>query len=259
MTILLAAVIIGGRKNAGVAQAQEVTGTNGTTTTTTLALKAANVHWGYFSKNLTPVLTCPSGTTVVVEMATHHACDDWDAMILGDAGLEDIYTWNSINGANEPNRGATGKGDGVHILTGPIYVEGAEPGDILKVEILNLRPRVNPTNGKTYGSNAAAWWGYHARVPKLDGTKFTAGTFSGTPTQNDELVTIYEVRDDGQGQGFAVPVYQFEWPVITDPVRTRTLLYIYMAPPPPSNMTTAQLLLMLLVYQNNHTQDGCDA
>jgi Acetamidase/Formamidase family len=222
-TAILVAIITGGhKKNAGVvAQAQEGADTNGTTTTTTLlALKAANVHWGYFSKNLTPVLTCPSGTTVVVEMATHHACDDWDAMISGDAGLEDIYTWNSINGANEPYRGATGKGDGVHILTGPIYVEGAEPGDILKVEILNLRPRVNPTNGKTFGSNAAAWWGYHARVPKLDGTKFTAGSFSGTPTQNDELVTIYEVRDDGQGQGFAVPVYQFEWPVITDPVRT---------------------------------------
>lgn len=35
-------------------------------------------------------------------------------------------------------RGATGGGDGVHVLTGPIYVNGAQPGDVLKVEILAL-------------------------------------------------------------------------------------------------------------------------
>jgi acetamidase/formamidase len=55
---------------------------------------------------------------------------------------------------------------GVHVLTGPIFVEGAEPGDVLKVEILDLVPRVNP-DGKTFGSNAAAWWGYHARANKV--------------------------------------------------------------------------------------------
>jgi acetamidase/formamidase len=43
-----------------------------------LALNANNVHWGYFSKTLTPILTVDSGTEVMVEMATHHACDDWD-------------------------------------------------------------------------------------------------------------------------------------------------------------------------------------
>lgn len=45
------------------------------------------------------------------------------------------------------------------VLTGPIAVNGAQPGDVLKVEILDLRPRVNPNTKKTYGINAAAWWG----------------------------------------------------------------------------------------------------
>ena len=43
-------------------------------------------------------------------------------------------------------------------------LRGAEPGDVLKVEILDLKPRpsANPDfAGKTFGSNAAAWWGYH--------------------------------------------------------------------------------------------------
>ena len=58
-------------------------------------------------------------------------------------------------------RGA-GEGLGVHLLTGPIYIEGAEPGDILEVRILDvrLRPSANPNHpGKAFGSNAAAWWG----------------------------------------------------------------------------------------------------
>lgn len=76
-------------------------------------------------------------------------------MIKGDAGMESIYKWDE-NGANEPDRGATGGGDGVHILTGPIYVNGAEPGDILMVEIVDLKARKNP-DGKAFGSNAAAW------------------------------------------------------------------------------------------------------
>jgi hypothetical protein len=41
-----------------------------------------------------------------------------------------------------------GAGDGVHIMTGPIYVCGAEPGDILQVDILDLQPRKNPATGK---------------------------------------------------------------------------------------------------------------
>lgn len=121
-----------------------------------LKLGADTVHWGYFSKTIEPVISIVSGEEIMVEMATHHACDDWDRMIKGDAGMEDVFTWG-LNSTNEAFRGATGGGDGVHILTGPIYVEDAEPGDILKVEILDLVPRVN-ADGKTFGSNAAAWW-----------------------------------------------------------------------------------------------------
>ena len=114
-------------------------------------------------------------------MATHHGCDDWDLMIEGDPGMEDVFYWSNMEGANEHFRGASGGGDGVHILTGPIYVEGAEPGDMLKVEILDLKPRKNPATGRTFGSNAAAWWGFHARVPRVDGSSFKAGMFTNTP------------------------------------------------------------------------------
>ena len=89
--------------------------------------------------------------------------------------MESIYLWNE-DGANEAYRGGSGGGDGVHVLTGPIYVNDAEPGDILKVEILDLKARVNP-EGRAFGSNAAAWWGYQARVDKVDGSELTRPSF----------------------------------------------------------------------------------
>jgi hypothetical protein len=57
----------------------------------------------------------------------------------------------------------------VHIMTGPIHVCGAEPGDVLQVDILDLWPRKNPKSGKTYGVNAAASWGYQWRQPYKTG------------------------------------------------------------------------------------------
>jgi acetamidase/formamidase len=43
---------------------------------------------------------------------------------------------------------------GPHIMTGPIYVEDARPGDMLEVSYLSMTPRCR------YGSNLAANWGY---------------------------------------------------------------------------------------------------
>lgn len=52
-------------------------------------------------------------------------------MIKGDKGVESIYAWGQKMGIDA--RGASGQGDGVHIMTGPIYVCGAMPGDVLQV------------------------------------------------------------------------------------------------------------------------------
>jgi acetamidase/formamidase len=46
------------------------------------------------------------------------------------------------------------RGPGPHLLTGPIAVEDARPGDVLAVEILELAPRL------AFGTNLAAHWGH---------------------------------------------------------------------------------------------------
>ncbi|KAL4425548.1 hypothetical protein ABPG75_009564 [Micractinium tetrahymenae] len=156
--------------------------------------------WGYYFKGIRPALVAKPGDEVFVEMVTHHAGDDYAKMIKGDPGLEDIYRWTQ-QGQTMFMRGAEGGGQGVHVLTGPIHVCGSEPGDVLqagtRVDILSLSPRKNPRTGKSYGSNAAAGWGY----------QFRAGFRDNDPR---EVITIYEVTKEG-GQVYVKPDYQFRF------------------------------------------------
>jgi acetamidase/formamidase len=86
-------------------------------------------------------------------------------MIQNDPGVTSVYSWSALSApgvsAATKMRGASGGGDGVHILTGPIKVVDANgvpaaPGDVIKVDVLSLKPRLNPA-GKSFGINAAAW------------------------------------------------------------------------------------------------------
>jgi acetamidase/formamidase len=174
------------------------------------------VHWGYFSKSLKPVVEIDSGDFVTIETLTHHAYDDFERMIKGDPGAESVYYWakdkKNVNrrgagpmDASIHGRGA-GEGFGVHICTGPVFVRGAEPGDILEVRIVDVKPRpcVNPQyTGKAFGSNAAAWWGFHYNDLL-------------TEPKPREVITIYEVDALGD-RNWAKAVYNFQWVPQTDP------------------------------------------
>ncbi len=174
------------------------------------------VHWGYFSKLLKPVVEVNSGDFVTIEALTHHADDDFERMIKGDPGAESVYYWDKQRkgvdrrgaGPMQPTlfgRGA-GEGLGVHICTGPVLVRGAEPGDILEVRILDvrLRPGANPQyKGRSFGSNAAAWWGFHYNDLL-------------TEPKPREVITIYELDTAGE-QNWARAVYNFRWVPQTDP------------------------------------------
>lgn len=106
----------------------------------------STVHWGFFDPRLDPVLTVSSGDLVQIETLTHHAGDAPD--LLMDAGIDAVFEQ------------VTDRGPGPHLLTGPIAIEGARPGDVLQVDILEAVPRL------PYGSNLAAHWGHlYAEVP----------------------------------------------------------------------------------------------
>jgi len=103
---------------------------------------AGTVHWGYFDPTIAPVLTVRSGDLVQAQAVTHHAGDAPELMM--DNQITALF-----NEIPESDRNP-----GVHIMTGPIYLEDAKPGDMLEVRYLRMTPRVN------YGSNLAANWGH---------------------------------------------------------------------------------------------------
>lgn len=132
------------------------------------------VNWGYFDRSTEPVRRVAPGDLVRIETASHHAGDAPDYMM--DDGIREIY--RSIDPED--------RGPGVHIVTGPIHVEGAEPGDVLECRILDLRPRL------PYGINVSANWG------------LLYDDFEQT-----EYVTLYEVDER---TGMARARFQYEFP-----------------------------------------------
>src|SRR5882724_6037652 len=174
------------------------------------------VHWGYFSKLLPPLVEVNSGDFVTIEVLTHHANDDAERMVKGDPGAESVFFWDKQRkgvdrrgaGPMTPTlfgRGA-GEGLGVHICTGPVSVRGAQPGDILEVRIIDVSPRPCANaqyKGKSFGSNAAAWWGFHYKELL-------------TEPKPREVITIYEVDSSGE-KNWAQAVYNFRWTPQTDP------------------------------------------
>jgi len=100
------------------------------------------VVWGYISARAPPVLRIKSGTTVRIDTMSHQGLltKDDPVAFFGAAGIKPDEV---LQDAKDIYRKVPhGKGLGVHVLTGPIYVEGAVPGDALEVRVLDLEFRV---------------------------------------------------------------------------------------------------------------------
>lgn len=100
------------------------------TVTHELRLTPEHVHWGYYDARIAPVLRVASGDRVRVE-----------TMVAG--GLQRLR----LAGATEAEipeslklveQRVTERGPGVHPMTGPIYIDGAQPGDTLEVRIVAI-------------------------------------------------------------------------------------------------------------------------
>jgi acetamidase/formamidase len=98
------------------------------------------VHWGYWDGSLAPVLKIASGDRVKIETVSgdvsHLPKPESDLVILPDhrAVLD-----------------AGRRGPGPHHLTGPIEIDGAEPGDVLEVRIADITLRQD--------------WGWNLQMP----------------------------------------------------------------------------------------------
>jgi acetamidase/formamidase len=97
----------------------------------TLLATPQTVAWGYYSGQSKPVLTVRSGDTV--RMQTLSTCGSPERMIANGVKPEDIPPYTA-----PIYKEVTEKGPGGHILTGPVAILEAEPGDVLEVQILKV-------------------------------------------------------------------------------------------------------------------------
>lgn len=87
-------------------------------------------QWGWFDNAQAPVLKVESGDTIVLETMMHS-----HNQVVPGRTIEEIKKLRT----DHPGRGP-------HTVTGPIYVNGAEPGDVLKVKLNKIVPRAYGTN-----------------------------------------------------------------------------------------------------------------
>jgi acetamidase/formamidase len=97
----------------------------------TLAASPSTVVWGYYSAKAKPVLTVHSGDTVRIQ--TLSTCGSTERLIGEGVAAADIPAYNA-----DIYREVKDKGPGGHILTGPLEIAEAEPGDVLEVQILKI-------------------------------------------------------------------------------------------------------------------------
>jgi acetamidase/formamidase len=97
-------------------------------TAPTLLPSPETVHWGFFDARIPPALTVDSGDRVVISSVSGGPEQLPGESFHVPPELLDIH--------ERAERQLPG-----HILTGPVFVRGAEPGDVLEVRILDVRPR----------------------------------------------------------------------------------------------------------------------
>ncbi|MGI9024067.1 MAG: acetamidase/formamidase family protein [Burkholderiaceae bacterium] len=144
----------------------------------TLAASVETCHWGLFDAALPPVLHVKSGDRVVIDTVSGGPNALPPASFLVPPELLDIHARSE---RHEPG----------HILTGPVHVAGAEPGDTLEVRVLDVTLRQD--------------WGYNVIRP-------LAGTLPADFDTSSRLINIPLDRERLTGRmpwGLDLPLHPF--------------------------------------------------
>ncbi|MES2563172.1 MAG: acetamidase/formamidase family protein [Pseudomonadota bacterium] len=98
----------------------------------------STVVWGYIPPGRNPVLTIKSGQNVRIDTLSHQGMAQGvdPVTFFGAGGIQPAQV---LKDAMDVYYKVTRtKAGGAHVLTGPIHVEGAEPGDMLEVRVLHV-------------------------------------------------------------------------------------------------------------------------
>ena len=170
------------------------------------------VRWGYVpAAGAEPALTMGSGQTVTVDTVSHEGIledqgRDPVAWFAGRGVAADGVLRDAVDIAAGYDRHARDfDRDGPHVVTGPVFVEGAQPGDALKVETLSVLPRVpygvvSSRHGKgalpiTKDGSPAAGIALDEVMPDVA----TDGRATGIPTEYGNVSVFTTIEADASG------------------------------------------------------------
>ncbi len=94
-----------------------------------LAATPQTICWGYYWSKAKPTLRIHSGDQVKIQTVSGNP----ERLMAAGVKPDDIQP-----ALKEVYEKVTDKGPGGHLLTGPVYIEEAEPGDVLEVKILKI-------------------------------------------------------------------------------------------------------------------------
>jgi acetamidase/formamidase len=120
----------------------------------TLPSTPETVSWGWIAADRAPVLHVKSGQVVRIDTVTHQGLNTDQDPVSFFAGSGIVAAKVLKDASDIYQQVKRGEGAGPHILTGPVHVEGAQPGDMLEVRVLDVAIRV------PYGVNSTGpGWG----------------------------------------------------------------------------------------------------
>lgn len=105
------------------------------------------IRWGYLPDNAAkPVVTVHSGATVTFDTVSHEGILEDQGRdpvkYFGQHGVPAAQVLNDAKAIAASSLVHDFAKDGPHVVMGPVELENAQPGDVLKVEMISLLPRV---------------------------------------------------------------------------------------------------------------------
>lgn len=111
-----------------------------------------NLAWGWLGSDAQPVYRVKSGDIVQIDTISMGGmrADNYQDFVKGlGLSLDHPVIKEMVAARLQVQPSGLPPGTGGHMLTGPVYIEGAEPGDVLEIRIWDNRFRV------PYGNNGA--------------------------------------------------------------------------------------------------------
>lgn len=156
----------------------------------------STIRWGFLpNKDSKPILTVPSGTVITFDtLSSEGMVEDQGRDPVKFFGKFGVPKSNVLEDAIEicaSNLEHNITKDGPHIIIGPVQIEGAQPGDVLKIDVIALTPRV-PYGiiGNRHGKGALP-----GEYPQNNGPE--AGASKDHPELYGNVFTYVPIKDIG--------------------------------------------------------------